>query len=65
MDTVTIRVNKALANVTTAELARRAGVSRQVVWRWENGLPKVSPETAEKLTRALLERDRMPAVTAK
>ncbi len=49
-----IRVVKALKNVTTAELARRAGVEHTTAWRWETGKPNVSAETSEKLQRALL-----------
>lgn len=54
MDTTTIRVLKAVNNIGTAELARRAGVQRMTAWRWETGQPNVSAETSEKLMRALL-----------
>ncbi len=55
MDSLQIRLNKAYTGLTTSELAKRAGVRRETVWRWETGQPNVSPETAEKLMRALLE----------
>ncbi len=55
VDTVSIRVNKALQGITTGELAKRAGVSRGTVRRWETQCRTVSPETAERLTKALLE----------
>ncbi len=54
MDTQTIRVVKALHGVSTAELAKRAGIRRETVWRWETNQPGVSTETSEKLLRALL-----------
>ncbi len=54
MEPEVIRVVKALKNVTTAELARRAGVEHTTAWRWETGKPNVSAETAERLQRALL-----------
>lgn len=54
MDTLTIKVVKAVHGITTSELARRAGVEHTTAWRWCTGKPNVSPETAEKLERALL-----------
>jgi len=53
MDPVTIRVQKALQDVGTEELGRRAGVSRFTTWRWQTGRPHVAPETARKLELAL------------
>lgn len=61
LDAVTIRVHKALAGVGTVELARRAGVSRYTAWRWEHNRPHVSPEVAERLTRALFQPAGTPA----
>lgn len=57
MDQVTIRVQKALQNVSTEELARRAGVSRFRTWRWQSGRPHVAPKTARKLENALFQRN--------
>lgn len=54
VDTLTIRVVKAVQGITTAELAKRAGVRRETAWRWCTGQPNVSSETSERLTRALL-----------
>ncbi len=54
MDALTIRVAKAVQNLSTSELARRAGVERTTAWRWETGKPHVSPEASVKLMRALL-----------
>ncbi len=53
MDAVTIRVQKALQDVGTSQLAARAGVSRHQAWRWQSGRPGVAPETAARLERAL------------
>ncbi len=44
-----IRVSR---QITQAELATRAGVSRTVVWRAESGLP-VRPLTVQKIRAAL------------
>ncbi len=52
--TTTIKVSKFMNGITTAELARRAGVNPITVWRWETGRRYVAPETASKLASALL-----------
>ena len=52
--TTTIKVSKVMNGITTAELARRAGVNPITVWRWETGRQHVAPETASKLASALL-----------
>ncbi len=54
MDTITIKVHQAMHQITNAELARRAQVNPATVWRWQRGKPGVSPETADKLQRAML-----------
>ncbi len=51
--TTSIKVSKVINGITTAELARRAGVNPITVWRWTAGRPGVSPETARKLEQAL------------
>ncbi len=55
VDPTAIRVQMALSRTTVRELARRTGVSECTVWRWREHRPHVSPETAEKLTRALFQ----------
>ncbi len=65
MDTQTIRVVKAMQGVSTGDLAKRAGVRRETVWRWETGQPNVSPQTAERLLHALMDPIRTPAAPAK
>ncbi len=64
MDRTAIRVQRALRDMTASELARRAGVSRFTVYRWEHGRANVSGETAAKLTRALFEPDGVRDVPA-
>ncbi len=64
MDATTIRVTKALRRIGTVELARRAGVDRSTAWRWENGRPHVSQETAARLTKALFEPNGVQDVSA-
>ncbi len=54
MDLLAIRIQKAVRNIGTGELAARAGVSRCQTWRWQTGRPHVAPETAAKLERVLL-----------
>ncbi len=55
MDTTTIRVLRAVRGISTTDVARLAGVSRCTAYRWETHSKSVSPETAERLTKALLE----------
>ncbi len=55
VDPTAIRVQMALSRTTVRELARRTGVSECTVWRWREHRPHVSPETAERLTRALFQ----------
>ncbi len=57
MDTTTIRVLRAVRGISTADLAQRAGVHRATAYRWETHSKSVSPETAERLMKALLEGD--------
>jgi DNA-binding transcriptional regulator YdaS (Cro superfamily) len=54
MDAVTIRVAMAYQDLSTDELAARAGISRFQVWRWRTGRPQVAPATAARIERALL-----------
>jgi DNA-binding transcriptional regulator YdaS (Cro superfamily) len=54
MDIVTIRVAMAYQDLSTDELAERAGISRFQVWRWRTGRPGIAPATATRIERALL-----------
>ncbi len=65
MDATTIRVQKALQDIGTVELARRAGVSRFTAWRWQAGKDNVSPAAASRLQAALFEGAGTQAVPAK
>ncbi len=63
MDATAVRVVLALQGRGPGELAKQAGVTRKTVWRYASGRT-VAPETAERLTRALIEPDRAPAEPA-
>lgn len=40
-------------NLTQAELGRRSGYSRQMIYKFENNLKKMSPEAMYSMSRAL------------
>ncbi len=54
MDARAVRMILAAQDRGPSDLARQAGVTRKTVWAWQAGRP-VRPETAERLTRALIE----------
>ncbi len=54
MDARAVRVLLALQDRGPSELAKQAGVTRKTAYNWQQGRP-VRPDTADRLTRALIE----------
>lgn len=48
-----IRAKREELNITQAELGKRIGVSRNAIWKVENGDDNMTPERVEKFARAL------------